>query len=176
VAEIPKSWVVYGAAGVVGLVLLTGLVVVLTLRPVEQGTGTSEPVREFVFPDSGTKGPGERILQGANLAFETKYFPTALKFYKDFELRYAGSEAYEAHIPKVWDQMIASDQASPQRDPTLPEYVSQRRGLHDEWKRLKARPRGEARDDLRKFAAKLPPEDGRRAIVEGWLAETAEKK
>jgi hypothetical protein len=175
-AEIPKSWVVYGAAGVVGLVLLTGLVVVLTLRPDEPKPDSSEPKGAFVFPDSGSKGPGERILQGADQAFETKYFPTALKFYRDFELRYAGTEAYDSHVPKVWDQMIASDRASSERDPTLPEYVSRRRELHEEWKRLKARPRGEARDDLQKFAAKLPPEDGRRAIIEGWLAEPAGNK
>ena len=159
-----------------GLVFLTGLVVVLTLRPEEQKAETPDPGRSFVFPDSGSKGPGERILQGADQAFETQYFPTALKFYKDFELRYAGTEAYEAHIPQVWDRMIASDRASSERDPTLPQYVTTRRGLHDEWKRLRARPRGEAKEDLRKFASKLPPDDGRRAIVESWLAETAEKK
>lgn len=174
--EIPKSWIVYGAAGVVGLLLLMGLGLVMTLRPEEPGPQTGEPRREFIFPDTGTKGPGEKILQGADQAFETKYFPTALKFYRDFDLRYAGTEAYEAQSSRVWDRMIASDRLSPERDPTLPEYVQARRGLQEEWKRLAARPRGGAREDLRTYAAKLPSGDGRRSIIEGWLSEAPEPK
>src|SRR4051812_217634 len=35
------------------------------------------------------KDPGEKILEGADRAFQTGYYETALMFYKDFELRYA---------------------------------------------------------------------------------------
>ena len=169
-AEIPKSWVVYGAAGLVALMFVTGLVVVFTIRPPEGPPAQpTDPARGFAFPDAGAKTPGERILQGADQAFLTGYYPTALKFYKDFELRYAGSDAYDAQAPRIWDRMIECDRRSPEKDSTLKEYVAARKGLTDEWNLLKSRPRPESKVELQAFAAKLPPEDGRRSILEGWL-------
>jgi hypothetical protein len=167
--ERQKSWIVYGSAAAVGLLLVGGLVVMFTLRRPVSAAPIDEPKKGFVFPESDAKSPGEKILQGADQAFETKYFPTALKFYKDFDLRYAGTEAYEARVPAVWDRMRASDAASPDKDRELPEYLKVRKELHEEWKRLTARPRAEAKEDLQKFAGKLPRDDGRRAIIDGWL-------
>lgn len=167
--------IVVAAGGLVGLLLLGGVVYVLTrkgddspfVNPYPQGTPP---------PETQDPNPGEKILQGADRAFHAKYFETALKFYRDFELRYAGTETFDAHIPEVWEKIAVCDASMPKRDETLPGYLEQRKKLDADWRLLRARPAAEAQEELRKFLERLPPQDGRRALVDARLGAGTDKK
>lgn len=124
--------------------------------------------------------PGEKILEGADKAYETEFFETALMFYKDFELRYAGTETYDRNAIRVFERIHTSAAKMPKKDETLPAYLDARRKAADEWKRLKpqiaAAPTDAGRAELKKYEDALPPRDGRRAIIDAWLSpERGEK-
>jgi len=126
------------------------------------------------------KDPGEKILEGADRAFQTGYFETALMFYKDFELRYAGTETYDRNANKVYERIHTSGASMTKKDETLPAYIGARRKAAEEWKRLKpqlgAAPTDASRAELKKYEDSLPPRDGRRAIIDAWLSpERGEK-
>jgi len=126
------------------------------------------------------KDPGEKILEGADRAFQTGYYETALMFYKDFELRYAGTETYDRNAIKVYERIHTSAAKMPKKDEALPAYLDARRKAADEWKRLKlqlaAAPTDAGRAELKKYEDALPPRDGRRAIIDAWLSpERGEK-
>ena len=121
-----------------------------------------------------TNDPGSKILEGADGAFRAGQFPTALKFYKDFELRYAGTEVWERNLNLVWERLHTSNASSPKdkQEPGLAAYIDARRKLADEWKRVKplvdATPTTESRAEVEKFLNSLPPMDGRRKIIDAW--------
>jgi hypothetical protein len=119
--------------------------------------------------------PGQKILEGADNAFKNGWFDAALKFYKDFELRYAGTEVYDRNITKVWERIHTSGASMPKKDETLPAYLDSRRKLADEWKRIKpllgAAPTAESKAELQKFFNALPPADGRLKLIEAWRDE-----
>jgi hypothetical protein len=121
------------------------------------------------------KDPGEKILEGADRAYQTGYFETALMFYKDFELRYAGTETYDRHAMRVFERIHTSGGKMPKKDETLPAYIDGRRKAAEEWKRLKpliaAPPTDASRAELRKYEDALPPRDGRCALIDAWLGE-----
>ena len=118
--------------------------------------------------------PGEKILEGADRAYETEYFETALMFYKDFELRYAGSETYDRHAIRVFERIHTSAAKMKKKDETLPAYLDARRKAADEWKRLKpllaVAPAEQSRGEVKKYLDSLPPKDGRRTLIDAWLA------
>jgi hypothetical protein len=126
------------------------------------------------------KDPGEKILEGADRAYETEYYETALKVYKDFELRYAGSETYDRHAIRIFERIHTSAAKMNKKDETLPAYLDARRKAADEWKRLKpflaSAPTDSSRAELRKYMESLPPLDGRRTIIGDWLASTGGEK
>ncbi|HZN04770.1 MAG TPA: hypothetical protein VFD06_14395 [Candidatus Polarisedimenticolia bacterium] len=132
------------------------------------------PPKRTVEAPPPTTDPGQKILDGAEGAFTKKMFPTALMFYKDFELRYAGSEVYDRNITLVWERIHTSNAQCPpqQQEADLPAYLDKRRKLADEWKRLKplmtVPPPAEAKAELEKFMEPLPPMDGRRRIIDAW--------
>jgi hypothetical protein len=121
------------------------------------------------------KDPGQKILEGADGAYDRGMFETALKFYKDFELWYAGSETYDRNANRVFERIHTSGARMPKKDETLPAYIDSRRKAAEEWKRLKpliaAPPTDASRAELRKYEDALPPRDGRRALVDAWLGE-----
>lgn len=126
------------------------------------------------------KDPGEKILEGADRAFQTGYYETALLFYKDFELRYAGTETYDRHAIRVYERIHTSGASMKKKDETLPAYLDSRRKAAEEWKRLKpqlaAAPTDAGRAELKKYEESLPPRDGRRALIDAWLSpERGEK-
>jgi hypothetical protein len=167
-------------------VLIVGLVVYWVSRkkePEKPGGGPAvdpTPQREVVTPKPQvetpppTNDPGQKILDGADGAFRAEMYPTALKFYKDFELRYAGAEVYDRNLTRLWERIHSSHARSPkhQQQPDLPAYLEARRKLADEWKKLKplveAAPTPESLAEVEKFLEKLPPQDGRRKIVDAW--------
>lgn len=162
--------VVVGSGVLVALLLLGGGVWVFTRKE------ALPPVESFQPPppvpaELDDKSPGEKILLGADRAFQTKYFETALKFYKDYDLRYAGTDSYDAHVPGLWEKMRAAEAAMTPRAAGFAEYLAGRIQLDSEWKKLRARPAAEAQEDLKKFLARLPEQDGRRALIESRLAE-----
>jgi len=120
------------------------------------------------------KDPGEKILEGADRAFQTGYYETALMFYKDFELRYAGTETYDRHAIRVYERIHTSGASMKKKDETLPAYLDSRRKAAEEWKRLKpllaAAPTEASRAELKKYEDALPQRDGRRIIIDSWLA------
>jgi hypothetical protein len=119
--------------------------------------------------------PGEKILEGADGAFKAGMFETALKFYKDFELRYAGSEVHDRNLTRLWERIHTSGASMPKKDETLPAYLEARRKLAEEWKRIKpllaAPPTEESRAEARRYADALPPGDGRLKLIEAWREE-----
>jgi hypothetical protein len=121
-----------------------------------------------------TDDPGQKILDGADGAFGNKMYPTALMFYKDFELRYAGTEVYDRNIAMVWERIHTSNASCPKekQEAELPAYLEKRRKLADEWKRLKPTmttpPTDAAKAELQKYLEGLPPTDGRRKIIDAW--------
>jgi len=126
------------------------------------------------------KDPGEKILEGADRAFQTGYFETALMFYKDFELRYAGTATYDRHAIRVFERIHTSGASMEKKDPTLAAYLETRRKAAEDWKRLKpllaAPPTDANRPELKAYADALPPRDGRRALIDAWLSpERGEK-
>jgi hypothetical protein len=126
------------------------------------------------------KDPGEKILEGADRAYDTEYYETALKAYKDFELRYAGSETYDRHAIRVFERIHTSAAKMKKKDETLPAYLDERRKAADGWKRLKpllaASPSDPSRAELRKYMESLPPQDGRRSIIDAWLSSSGGEK
>jgi hypothetical protein len=122
-----------------------------------------------------SSSPGEKILEGADGAFRKEMYETSLKFYKDFELRYAGTEVYDRHITKVWERIHTSGAKMAKKDETLPAYLAERRKLADEWTRLKpllaAPPTPESLAATKKFADSLPPGDGRLKVLDAWRDE-----
>lgn len=118
--------------------------------------------------------PGQKILEGADGAFRAEMYPTALKFYKDFELRYAGTEVYDRNLTRLWERIHSSNALTPKdkQDPELPAYLDARRKLADEWKKLKpltdAPPTPESRAEVEKYLEKLPAQDGRRKAIDAW--------
>lgn len=137
------------------------------------GTKIAPPPLPKVEAPPPAKDPGEKILEGADRAYETEYFETALMFYKDFELRYAGSETYDRHSLRVFERIHTSGARMPKKDDTLPAYLTARRKAADEWTRLKpqlsAPPTDAARAALTTYRDGLPPKDGRRALIDAWL-------
>src|SRR6185503_12871301 len=75
-----------------------------------------------------TNDPGQKILDGADGAFRAEMYPTALKFYKDFELRYAGTETYDRNLTRLWERIHSSHAMSPKdkQEPDLPAYLETR--------------------------------------------------
>lgn len=124
--------------------------------------------------------PGSKILEGADGAFKKGYFETALMFYKDFELRYAGSEIYDQNAIKVFERIHSSAASSEKKDPDLPSYLDTRRRVYEEWKQLRAKVAGSSAEalkaELQKYRDALPAKDGRRAVIDGWLAPAKEGK
>jgi hypothetical protein len=116
--------------------------------------------------------PGEKILEGADRAFQKEMYETSLKFYKDFELRYAGTEVYDRNLTRIWERIHTSGAKMPKKDPDLPAYLEARRKLAGEWKRiqplLEAPPTDESKAEVEKFAASLPPADGRLKRIDPW--------
>jgi hypothetical protein len=103
-------------------------------------------------------------------------------FYKDFELRYAGTEVYDRNITRVWERIHTSN-ASMKKDKQeaeLPAYLQSRRKLAEEWKRIKPLLGGaasaETRAEVLKFQDSLPPPDGRRRVIDAWLAPPKDGK
>ena len=149
-------------------------------RDVEGNPVDAAPRREVVSPKPAvqapppTNDPGQKILDGADGAFKAGMFPTALKFYKDFELRYAGSDVYDRNLTRLWERIHSSNASSPKdkQEPDLPAYLETRRKLADEWKRLKpltdAAPTPESKAEIEKFLQSLPAQDGRRRIIDEW--------
>lgn len=122
-------------------------------RPVPAPVGAPASV-------TGLEGAAEKILTGADRAFEKGFIKTALDFYRDFELRYAGSAAYDANVPRIWEQMMLCHEKLGNTDDTLYRFVDQRNKLQVRWLQLKAAPPGPERQA---FLEALPPGDGRRA-------------
>lgn len=165
--------VALAVVGVMGLVLYW-----VSTRPRET---KPDPVVEPPPPPQATvdappptNDPGQKILDGADGAFQRKMFPTALMFYKDFELRYAGTEVYDRHLTLIWERIHTSNAQSPpqQQEADLAVYLDKRRKLADQWRRLKplltVPPTAEAKAELEKFLESLPPMDGRRKIIDAW--------
>jgi hypothetical protein len=126
------------------------------------------------------KDPGEKILEGADRAFQTGYFETALMFYKDFELRYAGTPTYDRHAIRIFERIHTSGASMKKKDETLPAYLAARRKAAEDWKRLKpllaAPPTDAGRAEVRAYEDALPQRDGRRALIDAWLSpERGEK-
>ena len=123
---------------------------------------------------AASRSPGDKILEGADGAFGSGMFPTALMFYKDFELRYAGTEVYDRNILRVWTRIHTSNASSDKekQDPALGSYLETRRKLTDEWNRLRPLLAQPATDDsrakLEKYEEALPPQDGRRKVIDAW--------
>jgi len=138
------------------------------------------PKKDDVEAQAPPTDPGAKILEGADRAFKTGYFETALMFYKDFELRYAGSDTYDQNSIRVFERIHTSAASSEKKDPEIPQYLDTRRKLYEEWKRLKAlvasRSAAAVKEELQKFSGSLPPKDGRKAIIEAWLAPAKEEK
>jgi hypothetical protein len=138
--------------------------------------------KEAVQAPPVSKDPGEKILEGADGAFSREMFPTALMFYKDFELRYAGTEVYDRHITRVWERIHTSNASIKQdkQESSLPAYLESRRKLAEEWKKVKplmsGAPADQARAEVLKFQDSLPPLDGRRKVIEAWLAPPKDGK
>jgi hypothetical protein len=120
------------------------------------------------------KDPGEKILEGADRAYDTGYFETALMFYKDFELRYAGTETYDRHSIRVFERIHTSAAKMNKKDELLPAYLDARRKAADAWKRLKPllslSPTDPSRAELKQYLDGLPPKDGRRTLIDAWLS------
>ena len=130
--------------------------------------------------EPAAQDPGSKILEGADGAFKKGYFETALMFYKDFELRYAGTEIYDQNAIKVFERIHSSAASSEKKDPDLPPYLDTRRRLYEEWKQLRTKVTGSSADalkaELQKYRDALPAKDGRRAVIDGWLAPPKEGK
>ena len=166
------------------LFLVIGLIVYWVSRkkePQKAGTVADPAPQKEVAPSKPAvqapppvTDPGQKILDGADGAFRAEYYPTALKFYKDFELRYAGTDVYDRNLTRLWERIHSSNALSPKdkQDPELPAYLDARRKLADEWKKLKpltdAAPTPESRAEVEKFLEKLPPQDGRRKVIDAW--------
>jgi hypothetical protein len=156
------------------------------VKPVPMGTGAAvgTKIRSAQSPSAEApppaKDPGEKILEGADRAYDTAFYETALMFYKDFELRYAGTETYEKNALRVFERIHTSAAKMPKKDDSIPAYLDSRRKAADEWKRLKplmaSAPTDQTRAELQKFLDGLPPKDGRRAGVEAWLAPAGGEK
>lgn len=146
--------------------------------PIPGGTPQGTKIRSAPSPSveapPPAKDPGEKILEGADRAFDTGFYETALMFYRDFELRYAGTETYERNAIRVFERIHTSGAKMPKKDDTLPAYLAERRKAADDWKRLKplmaAAPNDQSRAELRKFLDGLPPKDGRRPSIDAWLS------
>jgi hypothetical protein len=166
--------VVLGVVVVMGLVLYWVATRGGETKPAPEAAPTPVPRPPRVEAPPPTNDPGQKILDGADGAFQNKMYPTALMFYKDFELRYAGTDVYDRNIATVWERIHTSNASSPpaKQEAELPAYLAKRRKLADEWTRLKpllASPPSEAsRPELLKFLEALPPPDGRRRIIEAW--------
>lgn len=152
--------------------------------PIPAGVPQGTKIRSAASPSAEApppaKDPGEKILEGADRAFETGFYETALMFYKDFELRYAGTETYDRNALRVFERIHTSGAKMPKKDDTLAAYLDARRKAADDWTRLKPRlasaPTEESRAELRKYLDGLPPRDGRRTPVETWLSSQGGEK
>jgi hypothetical protein len=164
------------------VVVVMGLVlywVATRPRATKQDPGAAPPApaappRGTVEAPPPSSDPGQKILDGADGAFQRKMFPTALMFYKDFELRYAGSDVFERNETLVWERIHTSNAQCPpqQKEADLAAYLDKRRKLADEWRRLKPLmtepPTAESKTAVEKFQDTLPPMDGRRKIIDAW--------
>lgn len=147
-----------------------------TVKPaVPQGTKIPAKTSPPVEAPPPTKDPGAKILEGADNAFDTEYWETALKFYKDYELWYAGTEGYDKNQVRVFERIHTSGAKMPKKDETLAAYVEARRRAADDWKRLKplmqSPPTPDSRAQLKKYRDGLPDKDGRLAIIDAWLGD-----
>ncbi|HVR86739.1 MAG TPA: hypothetical protein VMU54_20620 [Planctomycetota bacterium] len=147
---------------------------------VPQGTKMRAAPSPSVEAPPPAKDPGEKILEGADRAYDTGFYETALMFYKDFELRYAGSETCDRNALRVFERIHTSGAKMPKKDETLSAYLDARRKAADEWKRLKpllaTPPTDPSRAELVKYRDGLPPRDGRRAPIDAWLSSSGGEK
>ena len=167
---------------VLAAVLVIGIIVYWVSRKKEPPKETPDPApqKEVAPPrpvdptPPPTNDPGQKILDGADGAFRAEMYPTALKFYKDFELRYAGTEVYDRNLTRLWERIHSSNALTPKdkQDPELPAYLDGRRKLAEEWKKLKplldAAPTPESRAGVETYLEKLPEQDGRRKVIDAW--------
>jgi hypothetical protein len=148
--------------------------------PVPQGTKIRSAPSPSVEAPPPARDPGEKIIEGADRAFDTGFYETALMFYKDFELRYAGTPIYDLNALRVFERIHTSGAKMPKKDETLPAYLDARRKAADEWKRLQplmaSAPTDASRAELRKYLDSLPPRDGRRTLIETWLSPAGGEK
>jgi hypothetical protein len=179
-ANSKSLYLVGGAVVVFGLLLAYGWFVARSPKegprenPAAQAPKTGQaPPAPPEKPEA--KDPGERILEGAERAFKTGFYGTAFKFYKDYDLRYAGSPGYAGNAPRVWELMRTSNTMSDKPEPDLDAWLEARRRLHEEWQKLPAGDGEETRAALKKHLESLPPLDGRKLLLEERLAG-AEKK
>lgn len=118
--------------------------------------------------------PGQKILEGADGAYSRGMFETALKFYKDFELWYAGTQTYDRNSIRVFERIHSSGAQMKVKDETLPAYLATRRKAAEDWKRLQllmaSPPTDASRAELKAYEDALPPRDGRRALIDAWLS------
>lgn len=143
--------------------------------PVSKQLPAVNPVTPKVdAPPPPNQDPGAKILEGADRAFQQQFYETALKFYLDFDLRYAGSDVHERNVARVWEQIRASAAGMPKKDETIPAQLEARRKLHAEWTQLRStvaqNPAEAPKARIQAFLDALPPKDGRRPKVEAWLA------
>lgn len=140
-----------------------------------QGTKIPAKTAAPVEAPPPARDPGEKILEGADNAYDKEFWDTALKFYKDYELWYAGSEGCDRNQVRVFERMHTSGAKMPKKDETLPAYIAGRRKAADEWKRLKpltqSPPTADSRAELKKYRDGLPEKDGRIATIDAWLGD-----
>jgi hypothetical protein len=102
----------------------------------------------------------ERILHGADRAFERGEFRPAFDFYRGWELRQAGSAAHEANQARVLARIRVCGGKLGEPREALEKYLGHRRELQERWLALQGKPAGPEHRALRDL---LPDEDGRRA-------------
>ena len=167
--------VVLAVVAVLGLILYWVSRRPRETKPEPVAGGSPPEVRESVQAPPPSSNPGEKILEGADGAYRKGMYETSLKFYKDFELRYAGSDVYDRNITMVWARIHTSGASMPKKDETLPAYLETRRKLADQWTKLRplldAAPTAESKAEVQKFADALPPGDGRLKLIEAWRDE-----
>ena len=162
-------YVVAGAVAVFAALLAYGWFVVRSPKdgPRENPAANAPKGPPPPPPAAAPKDPGERILDGADGAFKAGFYETALKFYLDYDLRYAGSDAYADRAPRIWEMIRTTATMSGKAELAPPGYVEERKRLHEEWLKLPAGPG----DEVKKYLESLPPKDGRRAPLEERFAE-----
>jgi len=126
------------------------------------------------------RDPGEKILEGADGAYDKGMWETSLKFYKDFELWYAGTPTWTKNMIRVFERIHTSGAKMPKQDPELGQYLDARRRAAEDWRGLQpflaGPPTDVARLEVTKYLKTLPPKDGRIARIEAWLSPAKQEK